>query len=61
MTKLRVKCPRCGKEERWQGNEFRPFCSQKCQMVDLGNWSNEDYSIDGGKAPQRDRDEDLHF
>ncbi|WP_072909194.1 DNA gyrase inhibitor YacG [Malonomonas rubra] len=61
MTNLKVKCPRCGAETAWQGNESRPFCSENCRMVDLGNWANEEYAIDGGKAPQRDMEDDLHF
>ena len=61
MTRLKIKCPRCGVKTDWEGNESRPFCSDKCRMVDLGNWANEEYAIDGGKAPQHDRDDALEF
>ena len=61
MKKTKINCPRCGNETEWEGNASRPFCSDKCRMVDLGNWANEEYAIDGGKAPQHDRDDDLDF
>ncbi|HEX6124531.1 MAG TPA: DNA gyrase inhibitor YacG [Pyrinomonadaceae bacterium] len=40
-----VKCPRCGKETVYEGNEFRPFCSERCKLIDLGVWADEGYSI----------------
>ena len=58
---MNIKCPRCGTEARWQGNESRPFCSEKCRLIDLGRWSNEEYTIDGGKAPQHDQDNENNF
>ena len=38
-------CPRCGQPSHWQGNPFRPFCSERCKLIDLGAWANEDYRI----------------
>lgn len=49
-----VKCPMCRKETPWEGNPFRPFCSERCKMLDLGAWATEEYRIAGGKA----RDDD---
>lgn len=40
-----VKCPRCGKETEFQGNEFRPFCSERCKMLDFGAWADEEYAL----------------
>lgn len=40
-----VKCPRCGKPTIYEGNEFRPFCSERCKLIDLGVWADEGYSI----------------
>lgn len=54
-----VKCPRCGRPVAWDGNPFRPFCTEKCRLIDLGNWANEEYSIDGGAAPQAESDDEL--
>ena len=57
----KIKCPRCKTETEWTGNKTRPFCSEKCRLVDLGNWATEEYSVAGGKAPQHDRDDELDF
>jgi endogenous inhibitor of DNA gyrase (YacG/DUF329 family) len=42
-----VTCPHCGKEHQWDsGNRFRPFCSERCKMIDLGRWANEEYRVE---------------
>jgi len=43
---IQAKCPICRKPST-QGDEFFPFCSERCQMIDLGNWSSEEYRIPG--------------
>ena len=40
-----VKCPTCGKETEFEGNEFRPFCSERCKLLDFGAWADETYSV----------------
>ncbi|HMQ03293.1 MAG TPA: DNA gyrase inhibitor YacG [Pyrinomonadaceae bacterium] len=40
-----VKCPSCGKEVEFAGNEHRPFCSERCKLLDFGAWADEKYSI----------------
>ncbi len=40
-----VKCPRCGKEIEYEGNEFRPFCSDRCKLIDFGAWADEKYGL----------------
>lgn len=40
-----VKCPRCGKEMEYNGNEFRPFCSERCKLLDFGAWVDEEYNL----------------
>jgi endogenous inhibitor of DNA gyrase (YacG/DUF329 family) len=40
-----VKCPTCRAEAPWQGNPYRPFCSERCQLIDLGRWTTERYRI----------------
>lgn len=46
MTKLTVNCPTCQKPVKYvPENEFRPFCSERCQMIDLGAWAEESYRI----------------
>lgn len=42
-----VTCPHCGREMEWDtSNRFRPFCSERCKLVDLGKWANEEYRVE---------------
>lgn len=49
-------CPRCGEPTTWEDNPFRPFCSDRCKLIDLGAWANEDYKLPTEDAPQADQD-----
>ena len=41
-----VSCPQCGKSAVWNNtNPYRPFCSERCKMIDLGAWATESYRI----------------
>jgi len=40
-------------------NRFRPFCSERCQMLDLGKWAGEDYRVAGNKVEDREHPDDL--
>jgi Uncharacterized protein conserved in bacteria len=40
-----VKCPTCGRETEYEGNEFRPFCSERCKLLDFGAWADEQYNL----------------
>lgn len=40
-----VKCPNCGRESEYTGNEFRPFCSERCKLIDFGAWADEEYAL----------------
>jgi len=42
---MKHKCPRCRTEADWEGNPDRPFCSEKCRLIDLGQWANEEFRI----------------
>ncbi|MER3446008.1 MAG: DNA gyrase inhibitor YacG [Candidatus Dadabacteria bacterium] len=42
---MQVKCPRCGKLVKWEGNKWKPFCSERCKLIDLGAWVGEEYKI----------------
>jgi endogenous inhibitor of DNA gyrase (YacG/DUF329 family) len=43
---LKVSCPQCKKEVLWQASsEFRPFCSKRCQLIDLGEWADESNKV----------------
>lgn len=39
---LTVKCPMCQADVVWQSeSKFRPFCSERCRLIDLGEWASE--------------------
>lgn len=41
-----VGCPVCGKTVVWsEKSPYRPFCSKRCQLIDLGEWANEEKRI----------------
>ena len=40
-----MKCPICGKPTTWQDNPDRPFCSERCRIIDLARWASEEYSV----------------
>jgi endogenous inhibitor of DNA gyrase (YacG/DUF329 family) len=39
-----MKCPICRKEVNF-GSPYMPFCSERCKLIDLGNWASEKYVI----------------
>jgi uncharacterized protein len=46
-----MKCPTCGQPVKWQDNPFRPFCSERCKLIDFGRWANEEYRVPGEEKP----------
>lgn len=45
---MRSRCPTCdGPVDSSASNRHRPFCSARCQLLDLGHWLDEDYAIPG--------------
>ena len=53
------KCPNCGKGTEYEGNEFRPFCSERCRLLDFGAWADEQYSlpVEGSDLSEEDIEE----
>lgn len=60
MKKEAITCPHCGKKDTWTPeNHFRPFCSERCKLIDLGDWASEKHRVPGEPAnPQELPDED---
>jgi uncharacterized protein len=50
MSPTRVKCPTCQRELDWDTTPFRPFCSERCRLIDLGAWLSEQHAIPGDSA-----------
>ncbi|WP_211686713.1 DNA gyrase inhibitor YacG [Moritella sp. 24] len=45
---MQVNCPTCQKPVEWVAtSEFRPFCSDRCKLIDLGEWASEERAIPG--------------
>ncbi len=44
---MKVKCPKCGKDVDWNNNKWRPFCSQRCKVIDLASWIDGEYRVSG--------------
>lgn len=43
-----VKCPTCSAPAEWSPkNPYRPFCSRRCKLIDLGEWLDEEHRIPG--------------
>ena len=53
MSKITiVKCPTCGTEVKWvPESKFRPFCSERCRLIDLGAWADGKYSVEAEDDP----------
>ena len=51
-----VKCPTCQKDVVWSDKSiYRPFCSKRCQLIDLGEWANEEHRIADKEISEQDR------
>lgn len=45
---MKVPCPTCQKEVTWsKDNAYRPFCSERCKLIDLGEWASGGHAIPG--------------
>jgi endogenous inhibitor of DNA gyrase (YacG/DUF329 family) len=49
---MEVPCPTCGKPVPWsEASTWRPFCSERCRLIDLGAWFSEERGIPAEDAP----------
>ncbi|HQR24097.1 MAG TPA: DNA gyrase inhibitor YacG [Steroidobacteraceae bacterium] len=55
-----VPCPTCQRPVEWsEASPFRPFCSERCKLIDLGAWITEKHVIPGDEEPASTIDNDL--
>lgn len=47
---MRIICPICKNKTTWEENPWRPFCSERCKLIDLGKWVTEEYRIEGKES-----------
>lgn len=53
-----VSCPQCGEAVIWeQSSKFRPFCSERCKLRDLGQWATDAYRVPEEEFPREDNPE----
>ncbi|HEX9425908.1 MAG TPA: DNA gyrase inhibitor YacG [Pyrinomonadaceae bacterium] len=52
------KCPACNKPVHWQDNRFRPFCSERCKLIDLSKWVSEEYRVPGKPVANEPAEDD---
>ncbi len=55
---MKVKCPTCKKKVEWEGNPYRPFCSERCKLIDLGKWLDEEYVMVGERGGDEKKDDE---
>ena len=54
-----VKCPRCGVRTEYEGNKDRPFCSERCKLLDFGAWADGEYALPAETASLTEEDIDA--
>lgn len=55
---MKLKCPTCQKAIEWsEAFPYRPFCSERCKLIDLGAWASEQHVIPGEPALPLDEDD----
>ncbi|PIR16947.1 MAG: DNA gyrase inhibitor YacG [Deltaproteobacteria bacterium CG11_big_fil_rev_8_21_14_0_20_49_13] len=62
MQKTRP-CPYCKKPVDWDESKWRPFCSERCKMIDLGHWAMGSYRLAGnaitGESSEAEADDNV--
>ena len=50
MTATVVECPTCKAPVEWgEQSPYRPFCSERCKLIDLGAWASGEHAIAGNE------------
>lgn len=55
---MKIICPACKNITTWEENPFRPFCSERCKLIDLGAWASDEYRIPGNPVDETVRSEE---
>lgn len=55
---MQITCPICKKKTTWEENPWRPFCSERCKLIDLGKWASGEYKIAGKEGEKADSKEE---
>lgn len=50
---IKVQCPNCKKDVVWSPeSQYRPFCSERCRLIDLGAWADGSYAVPTQESPE---------
>jgi len=53
-----VPCPTCGRPVEWsESSPWRPFCTERCKLIDLGAWASEKHAIPGEEITEGEHTE----
>jgi hypothetical protein len=55
---MKIICPVCKNITTWEENPFRPFCTERCKLIDLGAWASDEYRIPGKPKEENDPSEE---
>lgn len=59
---LKLNCPTCKKTVLWNNDyPFRPFCSDRCRLIDLGEWASESHKIAGDSLDINSEEKNEEF
>jgi len=54
-----VSCPTCNAAVAWTAdNRWKPFCSERCKLIDLGQWATEKYRVPDESPPDENETSD---
>ncbi len=48
------QCPHCSQQVQWPETSTYPFCSERCQLIDLGVWASEGYRLPAEPAAEEE-------
>jgi uncharacterized protein len=51
-----IICPMCKHKTTWVENPWRPFCSERCKLIDLGKWVSEEYRIENTETEGKEQE-----
>ncbi len=54
---MKINCPCCKNETTWEENPNRPFCSERCKLIDLGKWASGKYVVKDNLNDESEPDE----
>jgi uncharacterized protein len=60
VSSVRVSCPTCQREVAWATARYRPFCSERCRLLDFGAWLSGQRALPGEAAAAAPNDEAAH-